>query len=67
MLGDDLAAMRAMSADEILTRTNQFVPKVRGLTTARVLRPDPRRVGNRSAGARRLPERSFRGAARRGR
>jgi carboxylesterase type B len=39
MLGDDLAAMRAMSGDEILTRTNQFVPKVRGLTTARVLRP----------------------------
>jgi para-nitrobenzyl esterase len=39
ILGDDLAAMRAMSADEILARTSQFVPKVRGLTTARVLRP----------------------------
>jgi len=39
MLGNDLAAMRALSADEILTRTSQFVPKVRGLTTPRVLRP----------------------------
>src|SRR5215472_1971993 len=38
-LGNDLAAMRALSADEILTRTSQFVPKVRGLTTPRVLRP----------------------------
>jgi para-nitrobenzyl esterase len=39
MLGDDLAAMRAMSADEVLAKTNQLVPKVRGLTIPRVLRP----------------------------
>jgi len=39
MLGDDLAALRGLSADEILSRTSQFVPKVRGLTTPRVLRP----------------------------
>jgi para-nitrobenzyl esterase len=31
--------MRAMSADEVLAKTTQFVPKVRGLTTPRVLRP----------------------------
>jgi carboxylesterase type B len=39
MLGQDLPTMRAMSPDEILSRTSQFVPKVRGLTTPRVLRP----------------------------
>jgi carboxylesterase type B len=39
MLGEDLAAIRAVSANEILTRTSRFVPKVRGLTTPRVLRP----------------------------
>jgi carboxylesterase type B len=39
MLGSDLGAMRALSADDVLGKTNQFVPKVRGLTTPRVLRP----------------------------
>jgi para-nitrobenzyl esterase len=39
MLGNDLTAMRALSADDILNRTGQFVPRVRGLTTPRVLRP----------------------------
>jgi carboxylesterase type B len=39
MLGNDLTAMRALSADDILNRTSQFVPRVRGLTTPRVLRP----------------------------
>ena len=39
LLGHDLAAMRGLSANEILSRTSQFVPKVRGLTTPRVLRP----------------------------
>lgn len=39
MLGDDLKAMRAISAEAVLARTGDFVPKVRGLTTPRVLRP----------------------------
>jgi para-nitrobenzyl esterase len=39
MLGNDVTAMRALSADDILSRTSQFVPRVRGLTTPRVLRP----------------------------
>jgi len=30
MLGSDLAAMRAMSVDEVLAKTNQFVPKGAG-------------------------------------
>ena len=38
-LGPDIAALRQMSAAEILARTNLLVPKVRGLTTPRVLRP----------------------------
>ena len=38
-MGDDLTAMRAMSAEEVFARTDEFVPRVRGLTTPRVLRP----------------------------
>ncbi|HEY5208112.1 MAG TPA: carboxylesterase family protein [Stellaceae bacterium] len=38
-LGDDLAALRRMSTAELLEKTPLFVPKVRGLTTPRVLRP----------------------------
>jgi para-nitrobenzyl esterase len=38
-LGDDLAALRRMSAAELLAKTPLFVPAVRGLTTPRVLRP----------------------------
>jgi carboxylesterase type B len=38
-LGPDLAALRALSADEVLAHTPAFVPRVRGLTTPRVLRP----------------------------
>ncbi|MDP6173765.1 MAG: carboxylesterase family protein, partial [Rhodospirillales bacterium] len=38
-MGDDLTAMRAMTADEVFARTGDFVPLVRGLTTPRVLRP----------------------------
>jgi carboxylesterase type B len=38
-LGDDLAALRRMSVEEVLAKTSLFVPKVRGLTTPRVLRP----------------------------
>src|SRR5262249_28537156 len=35
----DLATLRKMSPAEILEKTPLFVPKVRGLTTPRVLRP----------------------------
>ncbi|MGH7076420.1 MAG: carboxylesterase/lipase family protein [Stellaceae bacterium] len=38
-LGADLAALRRMSAEELIEKTPLFVPKVRGLTTPRVLRP----------------------------
>jgi len=38
-LGNDLEALRRMSAEEVLSKTPLFVPKVRGLTTPRVLRP----------------------------
>ena len=38
-LGPDLEALRALSAGEVLERTALLNPKVRGLTTPRVLRP----------------------------
>jgi para-nitrobenzyl esterase len=38
-LGEDLAALRALPADQVLARTGLLSPKVRGLTTPRVLRP----------------------------
>jgi para-nitrobenzyl esterase len=38
-LGDDIAALRALSAEELLPKTSLLSPKVRGLTTPRVLRP----------------------------
>lgn len=38
-MGDDLAAMRQMTTEEVFAKTPEFVPKVRGLTTPRVLRP----------------------------
>jgi para-nitrobenzyl esterase len=38
-LGADLAALRALSASEVLARTSVLNPAVRGLTTPRVLRP----------------------------
>ena len=38
-LGDDLAALRALPAREVLARTSLLTPAVRGLTTPRVLRP----------------------------
>jgi len=38
-LGDDLATLRRMSAEEVLSKTPLFVPKMRGLTAPRVLRP----------------------------
>ena len=38
-LGSDLAALRRLSAEEVLAKTPLFVPKMRGLTTPRVLRP----------------------------
>src|SRR5204862_5467726 len=38
-LGEDLAALRALPAAEVLARTSQLNPAVRGLTTPRVLRP----------------------------
>jgi carboxylesterase type B len=38
-LGDDIDALRRMSAEEILSKTPLFVPLQRGLTTPRVLRP----------------------------
>ena len=38
-LGDDLDALRNMTPEEILARTPDFQPRVRGLTTPRVLRP----------------------------
>ncbi|HYF19543.1 MAG TPA: carboxylesterase family protein, partial [Ramlibacter sp.] len=38
-LGADLAALRALSAQEVFARTSVLNPAVRGLTTPRVLRP----------------------------
>lgn len=38
-LGADIAALRQMSSEEILGKTPLLVPKQRGLTTPRVLRP----------------------------
>jgi carboxylesterase type B len=37
--GSDLAAMRALPAHELMAIIPQIVPKVRGLTTPRILRP----------------------------
>lgn len=38
-LGSDLAALRSLSGREVLARSPLLIPKVRGLTTPRVLRP----------------------------
>jgi carboxylesterase type B len=38
-LGADMAALRRLSAEEIFTKTSLLVPRQRGLTTPRVLRP----------------------------
>ena len=38
-LGPDIARLRQMPAEEVLAKTDLLVPKVRGLTTPRVLRP----------------------------
>jgi len=38
-LGNNLEDMRKMTQEEILARTPEFQPRVRGLTTPRVLRP----------------------------
>ena len=38
-LGPDIDALRRLSADEVLAKTPLFVPKMRGLTTPRILRP----------------------------
>ena len=38
-LGNDLAQLRRMSSEELLAKTPLFVPKMRGLTSPRVLRP----------------------------
>jgi len=38
-LGDDIGALRQLSGSQILARTPLLAPKVRGLTTPRVLRP----------------------------
>jgi para-nitrobenzyl esterase len=39
LLGDDLAALRRLSPDELLAREHLLVPAMRRLTAARVLRP----------------------------
>ena len=39
IVGDDLAAMRRIPADELLKKNGSIGPKVRGLTTPRILRP----------------------------
>ena len=39
LLGDDIEALRLRSADEIFAMTSMVSPKMRGLTTPRVLRP----------------------------
>ncbi|WP_167772466.1 carboxylesterase/lipase family protein [Ramlibacter henchirensis] len=38
-LGDDIEALRALDAAALLEKTGMLTPKVRGLTTPRVLRP----------------------------
>lgn len=38
-LGQDIASLRALTAQEVLARTGMLVPKVRALTRPRVLRP----------------------------
>ncbi len=38
-LGSDIVRLRQMSAGELLAKTDLLVPKVRGLTTPRILRP----------------------------
>lgn len=38
-LGSDIAAIRRMPVEELVEKTPLFVPKMRGLTTPRVLRP----------------------------
>lgn len=38
-MGPDLNALRAMPAEEVIGKVSLFVPKMRGLTTPRVLRP----------------------------
>jgi len=38
-LGDDISALRQLSAEDVLAKTPLFSPRVRGLTTPRVLRP----------------------------
>jgi carboxylesterase type B len=38
-LGNDVDALRGLSADELLAKTSILAPKVRGLTLPRVLRP----------------------------
>ncbi len=38
-LGPDIDRLRQIPAEEVLAKTSLFVPKVRGLTTPRVLRP----------------------------
>ncbi|MBV8189756.1 MAG: carboxylesterase family protein [Alphaproteobacteria bacterium] len=38
-LGSDIARLRQMPAAELLAKTDLLVPKVRGLTTPRILRP----------------------------
>ncbi len=39
LLGNDLASLRALSADAIFARTKEIVPQVRALTKPRALRP----------------------------
>ena len=39
LLGNDLAALRGLSADAIFARTKEIVPQVRALTKPRALRP----------------------------
>jgi para-nitrobenzyl esterase len=39
LLGNDLAALRALSAEAIFARTKEIVPQVRALTKPRALRP----------------------------
>jgi para-nitrobenzyl esterase len=38
-LGDDIVALRALSADALVAQTSKLTPAMRGLTTPRVLRP----------------------------
>ncbi len=38
-VGADIVALRALSSEEVLAKTGMFVPKQRGLTIPRILRP----------------------------